>query len=285
MKKAPVQRRANQVYDANSYMRGVHRSRWRYARGQYRLGDRTQSATRSLLPVQCDSPVGRIQCRGGTTRQLVAELGELAARRCVWPSSPAGRADRRYGRVPAAGNPVSCRRLRFFAGRAIRGRLPDWSHRTRRCAVARIVSAGAWTIAVRLVVPGRPIALQRASILSSTTRADGFVIVPAEAGLRPETVPIRVADANVHRTYREKRAIGSGQTQLLTSSLGQATIRFREHLRLAAAGSRSSRKHRVLAEDVLAKWTFQASTLNVDGSPCRRRTPLAQWRERRERCG
>ncbi len=113
------------------------------------------------------------------------------------PSSPAG-----IGRIGETlvfllpGNPVSCLcAYDFFAGRAIRlrgGRPPDWPHRTRRCTVARkIVSAIGRVDYCRVrLVDGRvePIALSGASILSSTTRADGFVIVPAESeGYGPDT--------------------------------------------------------------------------------------------------
>jgi molybdopterin molybdotransferase len=113
------------------------------------------------------------------------------------PSSPAG-----VGRIGETlvfllpGNPVSCLcAYDFFGGRAIRlrgGRSPDWPHRTQQCVVARkIVSAIGRVDYCRVrLANGRvePIALSGASILSSTSRADGFVIVPAESeGYGPDT--------------------------------------------------------------------------------------------------
>ena len=85
------------------------------------------------------------------------------------------------------GNPVSCLcAYEFFAGPAIRARggLPwEWPHRRRRCEVARkIVSELGRVDYVRVLLEeGRviPIMTSGASILSSTTRADGVVIVPA----------------------------------------------------------------------------------------------------------
>jgi molybdopterin molybdotransferase len=106
------------------------------------------------------------------------------------PSSPAG-----AGRIGNAlvfllpGNPVSCLcAYDFFAARAIRlmaGLSAQWPHRTRKATVARkIVSAIGRVDYCRVRLVGdeaEPIALSGASILSSTTRADGFVIVPAES--------------------------------------------------------------------------------------------------------
>jgi molybdopterin molybdotransferase len=61
----------------------------------------------------------------------------------------------------------------------------QWPHRTRKASVARkIVSAIGRVDYCRVRLAGdqaEPIALSGASILSSTTRADGFVIVPAES--------------------------------------------------------------------------------------------------------
>jgi molybdopterin molybdotransferase len=130
--------------------------------------------------------------------RIVAEAGELAIHGVAMrPSSPAG-----VGRVGDAlvfllpGNPVSCLcAYDFFAGRAIRSRggLPTaWPYAQQRAHVARkIVSAIGRVDYCRVrLVDGKvePIALSGASILSSTTRADGFVIVPAESeGCAPES--------------------------------------------------------------------------------------------------
>jgi len=129
---------------------------------------------------------------------LIAQVGELAIHGVAMrPSSPAG-----IGRIGDAlvfllpGNPVSCLcAYDFFAGRAIRlrgGRSADWPHRTLRAVVARKVVSAIGRVdycRIRLVDEKvEPIALSGASILSSTTRADGFVIVPSESeGYGPGT--------------------------------------------------------------------------------------------------
>jgi molybdopterin molybdotransferase len=121
---------------------------------------------------------------------LLAELGTLAIHGVAMrPSSPSG-----MGTVGAAlvfllpGNPVSCLcAYDFFAGRALRrlgGRRPDWPYLSRACEVGRkIVSAVGRVDYTRVqLVEGKiePLATSGASILSSTTRADGFIVVPAE---------------------------------------------------------------------------------------------------------
>ena len=123
--------------------------------------------------------------------RLLAELGELVIHGVAMrPSSPAG-----AGMIGTAwvfllpGNPVSCLcAYDFFAGRAIRlcGGLPGgWPHRTRACRLTRkIASAIGRVDYCRVRLDGdqaEPIALSGASILSSTTRADGFVIVAPES--------------------------------------------------------------------------------------------------------
>jgi molybdopterin molybdotransferase len=121
--------------------------------------------------------------------RLLAEAGELAVHGVAMrPSSPAG-----FGRIGAVfvfllpGNPVSCLcAYDFFAGRALRrlgGRAADWPHRTCTAALKRkIASAVGRVDYCRVRLDGdeaEPIALSGASILSSTTQADGFVIVPS----------------------------------------------------------------------------------------------------------
>ena len=123
--------------------------------------------------------------------RLLAEAGELAVHGVAMrPSSPAG-----FGRIGATlvfllpGNPVSCLcAYDFFAGRAIRllGGLPaQWPYPLRRAVVGRKIASAIGRVdycRVRLR-DGQiePLALSGASVLSSTTRADGFVIVPAES--------------------------------------------------------------------------------------------------------
>jgi molybdopterin molybdotransferase len=118
---------------------------------------------------------------------LVAEHGELAVHGIAMrPSSPTG-----LGRMGARlvfllpGNPVSslCG-YDFFAGRAIRalgGRSKEWPYRPVQATLARKISSpiGRLDYARVKVANGRvePLAIAGASLLSSTTRADGFVIV------------------------------------------------------------------------------------------------------------
>ena len=106
------------------------------------------------------------------------------------PSSPAG-----VGRIGAElifllpGNPVSCLcAYDFFAGRAIRrlaGRSADWPYQKVQGELAsKIVSQVGRVDYCRVrITDGKvePLALSGASILSSTTRANGFVIVPPQS--------------------------------------------------------------------------------------------------------
>ena len=118
---------------------------------------------------------------------LVAQCGELAVHGIAMrPSSPTG-----MGRIGhrvvflLPGNPVSslCA-YDFFAGRAIRalgGRGKEWPYRATRGALNRKISSpiGRLDYARVNIADGlvEPVAITGASVLSSTTRADGFVIV------------------------------------------------------------------------------------------------------------
>jgi molybdopterin molybdotransferase len=118
---------------------------------------------------------------------LVAQYGELAVHGIAMrPSSPTGlgRIDNRII-VLLPGNPVSslCA-YDFFAGRAIRvlgGRRKQWPYRAVRGRLTRKISSpiGRLDYARVRVADGlvEPLAVTGASVLSSTTRADGFVIV------------------------------------------------------------------------------------------------------------
>jgi molybdopterin molybdotransferase len=184
-----------EIYDANSYMlRGLIRRDGGVLEALHRLVDDPAKIAAALTAPGADI----ILVSGGSSvgtedqaPQLVAKLGELAIHGVAMrPSSPAG-----IGRIGDAlvfllpGNPVSCLcAYDFFAGRAIRmrgGRRGEWPHRMVRAAVGRkIVSAIGRVDYCRVrFVDGavEPIALSGASILSSTTRADGFVVVPAES--------------------------------------------------------------------------------------------------------
>ena len=186
-----------QIYDANSVtLRGLLARDGALLESHQRLGDDPDVVAEALRAPGADV----ILVSGGSSvgtedhaPRLVAELGELAIHGVAMrPSSPAG-----MGRIGPAlvfllpGNPVSCLcAYDFFAGRALRrlgGRAADWPHRRRACTVARkIVSAVGRLdyVRVRLLDEAgaiEPLALSGASVLSSTTRADGFVIIPAES--------------------------------------------------------------------------------------------------------
>jgi molybdopterin molybdotransferase len=118
---------------------------------------------------------------------LLARHGDLAIHGIAMrPSSPTG-----LGRIGhrlvflLPGNPVSCLcAYDFFAGRAIRalgGRAKAWPYHPMRARLARKISSpiGRLDYARVQVVDGavEPLAVGGASSLSSTTRADGFVIV------------------------------------------------------------------------------------------------------------
>jgi molybdopterin molybdotransferase len=123
--------------------------------------------------------------------RLLAEHGELAIHGVAMrPSSPAG-----MGRLGhrlvflLPGNPVSCLcAYDFFAGRAIRqltGRRPEWPYRSIRLPLARklVSTVGRLDYARVQVVDGQvePLAISGASVLSSTTRASGFVVIPEDS--------------------------------------------------------------------------------------------------------
>ena len=129
---------------------------------------------------------------------LVATHGELAVHGIAMrPSSPTG-----MGRIGQRlifllpGNPVSALcAYDFFAGRAIRalgGRSKDWPYRSVRATLARKISSPIGRLdyaRVRLDpsttlgagARAEPISVSGASVLSSTTRADGFVIVEQDS--------------------------------------------------------------------------------------------------------
>jgi len=120
---------------------------------------------------------------------LVDELGELLVHGVTMrPSSPTG-----VGRIEGAptlllpGNPVSCLvAYDFFAGPVIRvmgGRPEAWPYPSTTLPLRkRLVSQIGRTDYARVVVADgevEPVAISGASVLSSVTRASGFVVVPA----------------------------------------------------------------------------------------------------------
>jgi molybdopterin molybdotransferase len=124
--------------------------------------------------------------------RILAELGELCVHGvALRPASPAG-----FGFLPGGrpvfllpGNPVSCLcAYDLFAGIAVRllgGRAPEMPYRRVTLPLARkIASAVGRVDYVRVQVHAghvEPLATSGASILSSTTRADGFVLVPRDS--------------------------------------------------------------------------------------------------------
>ncbi|MGQ0612142.1 MAG: molybdopterin molybdotransferase MoeA [Planctomycetaceae bacterium] len=117
------------------------------------------------------------------------------------PSSPAGMG--RLRGIPVfllPGNPVSCLcAYDFFAGRALRrlgGRDPHWPYRPVTLPLLRkLASALGRTDYARVrVIDGgvEPLAIRGAAILTSTTRADGFVVVPQDLEGHPEGGPVTV---------------------------------------------------------------------------------------------
>ena len=133
---------------------------------------------------------------------LLATHGELPIHGIAMrPSSPTG-----MGRLAGKlvfllpGNPVSCLcAYDFFAGRAIRvlgGRPADWPYRrVIRPLGRKIVSTVGRLDYMRVrLVDDRvdPLAIAGASVLSSTTRADGFVLVPPDSEGYPPGAKVEV---------------------------------------------------------------------------------------------
>ena len=183
------------IYDANSAMlRGLIARDGGLLEAHLRTGDDRARIREAITAPGADV----ILVSGGSSvgtedhaPRLLAEVGELAIHGVAMrPSSPAG-----CGRIGETlvfllpGNPVSCLcAYDFFAGRAIRlrGGLPiQWPYPERRVPVARKIVSAIGRVdycRVRLCDGGvEPLALSGASVLSSTTRADGFVVVPADS--------------------------------------------------------------------------------------------------------
>lgn len=133
---------------------------------------------------------------------IVREYGELPIHGIAMrPSSPTGLG--RIGKtviVLLPGNPVSCLcAYDFFAGRAIRtlaGRNPDWPYRKHDFELnKKVVSSIGRVDYCRVRIENSkasPLAISGASILSSTTRADGFLIVPEESEGLPAGARVQV---------------------------------------------------------------------------------------------
>jgi molybdopterin molybdotransferase len=151
------------------------------------LLDAFQAVRADVVLISGGSSVGQEDHAPG----LLAELGELSVHGvALRPAAPAG-----FGFVDGRpvfllpGNPVSslCA-YDLFAGPAIRrlgGRAMELPHRRVQLPLARkIVSAVGRVDYVRVRVQDgevEPLATSGASVLSSTTRADGFVLVPRDS--------------------------------------------------------------------------------------------------------
>ncbi|QDU43839.1 Molybdopterin molybdenumtransferase [Symmachiella dynata] len=194
------ERKPHQIFDANSHMLGglvardggVLESCSALADSREAIRDAMIAPGADVVLVTGGSSVG---AEDHAPMVLAAE-GELAIHGIAMrPSSPAG-----MGKIGKRlvfllpGNPVSCLcAYDFFAGRAIRllgGRSAEWPYASRSVPVGRkIVSAVGRMDYVRVaIVEGcvEPLAVGGASILSSTTRADGFVIIPESSeGVAP----------------------------------------------------------------------------------------------------
>lgn len=189
------QKRLHQIYEANSsILLGVVPRDGGSIESVRFVEDTEQAITEALLEPGADvilvsggSSVGAEDFAPG----LVARHGELPIHGIAMrPSSPTG-----LGRVNESlvvllpGNPVSCLcAYDFFAGRAIRslaGSKPDWGFQSQDLPLGKkIVSAIGRVDYCRVKIEDGaaiPLAISGASILSSTTRADGFVVVPSES--------------------------------------------------------------------------------------------------------
>jgi molybdopterin molybdotransferase len=134
--------------------------------------------------------------------RVLAEIGELAIHGvALRPASPAGvgfLGGRPVFLLP--GNPVSCLcAYDLFAGPAVRllgGRSMESPYRSCTLPLARkLVSAVGRVDYVRVRIHDgqvEPMATSGASILSSTTRADGFVLVPRDSEGQPAGEMVRV---------------------------------------------------------------------------------------------
>lgn len=122
---------------------------------------------------------------------LLAQHGTLAIHGIAMrPSSPTGMGLLNHRKVfLLPGNPVSCLcAYDFFAGRAIRrlaGRSAAWPYRQVNLPLARklVSSIGRVDYARVKVIDAKiePLAISGAAVLTSTTRADGFVVIPPDS--------------------------------------------------------------------------------------------------------
>lgn len=183
-----------QIYESNSFMLcglvqrdgGVVESIRRLPDDRERLRSALTEPGADVILVSGGSSVGAED----HAPVLLSEAGELVFHGITMrPSSPTGIGSLGEARVVLLpGNPVSCLcAYDFFAGRIIRlrgGRGARWPYTARRVQLSRKISSAVGRVDYCRMAcrDGQwfPLALSGASILSSTTRADGFTIVPAE---------------------------------------------------------------------------------------------------------
>ncbi len=197
-----TERAPAQIFDANTDMlKGLLARDGGVLEAAHRVGDDAEAIRERLTADGADVVI----VTGGSSvgaedhaPALLAECGELAFHGVAMrPSAPTG-----IGRLGAApvfllpGNPVSCLAgHELFAGRAVRlcaGRDPDFPNASIRVPLTRKIVSALGRLdycRVRLGSEGaEPLAVSGASILSSTTRADGFVLVPPDSeGFPPGT--------------------------------------------------------------------------------------------------
>jgi len=133
---------------------------------------------------------------------LVDRLGSLSIHGITMrPSAPTGIGTIDGVRVVILpGNPVSClAAYDFFAGPVVRslgGRPPEWPYLTVRSTLARrIVSQIGRTDYARVILDEglvHPVAISGSSVLSSVTKASGFVVIPAALEGYPEGTEVTV---------------------------------------------------------------------------------------------
>ena len=133
---------------------------------------------------------------------LVGRLGSLRVHGITMrPSAPTGIGTVDGVRVVILpGNPVSClAAYDFFAGPVVRslgGRSPDWPYlAVRRRLARRIASQIGRTDYARVIIDDglvNPVAISGSSVLSSVTRASGFVVVPSSLEGYPEGTEVTV---------------------------------------------------------------------------------------------
>ena len=198
---------AFQIFDANSSMlRSLVERDGGQVETHRRLRDDPQRLRETLLEAGADVVLvsgGSSVGREDFAPVVLREVGELPIHGVAMrPSSPTG-----IGCIGNSlvfllpGNPVSCMcAYDFFAGRAIRligGRDPRWPYSAMRCSLSHKIASQIGRLDYCRVILNndgtvRPLAISGASILSSLTRADGFVIVPAGSEGFPSDADVTV---------------------------------------------------------------------------------------------